>query len=59
MATALEHLESFLDSLQDPEPKGFVIVNEGASRLGFEENFPEPKTDERASKRSRRRNSQD
>ena len=29
MATALEHLESFLDSLQDPEPKGFVIDNEG------------------------------
>lgn len=29
MATALEHLESFLDSLQDTEPKGFVIDNEG------------------------------
>jgi hypothetical protein len=29
MATPLEHLESFLDSLQDPEPKGFVIDNEG------------------------------
>ena len=28
MGTALEHVESFLDSLQDTEPKGFVIDNE-------------------------------
>ena len=29
MATALEHLESFLDTLQDPEPTRFSVENEG------------------------------